>query len=214
MQNTTKPLASEIRPTNLSHGELNRYREAGKVPAHLQGDSISPTNIFVRSIDLQKTLQNAGLVHDLNFGGKKILVNAKELQRDPLSGDIIHVNFQEIKRGQRAEVEVPLQMTGKAKGEKVGGVSVLVRDALTISAMPKNIPEHIAVDVSHLELGDTIHLSNLPLPKGVKLADMYLRDPEQDLAIATCVPPKVGPETSATESDTAETAPEETVATT
>ncbi len=87
----------------------------------------------------------------------------KEIQYHPVKGDIIHVDFMRIKAGQEIHVTVPLKFVGEAPGIKLGGVFQMIKSDLDISTLPKYMPNEIEVDISEMEIGDTIHISDLNL---------------------------------------------------
>ena len=87
----------------------------------------------------------------------------KEIQHHPVIGDVIHLDLQRIKAGQEIQLSVPIKFIGEAPGVKVGGVFQTIRAELDISTLPKYLPNEIVIDISTMELGDTMHISDLQL---------------------------------------------------
>lgn len=149
-------------------------RRAGSIPGVVYGIKDStPLAIPPQELEaLLGTRAGANVVFQLNVEGEAASerpVIVKELQRDPMRGDIIHADFLEIRMDEKIEIAVPLSLAGEAPGEKMGGtLSQLLRE-LEISCLPNAIPEHVEVDISEVEIGDVIHVRDLELPEGVEL---------------------------------------------
>lgn len=182
-------LESNERIPGMSRRELAKHRSSGKIPANLFGTKIGSNSIFVDEQEFKKVHNASGRVFEISFEGKNHMVNAQEIQREPVSGKIIHLNFHQLTRGVTMTTELPLKMKGKAVGTKAGGVAILARDSVSVSGLPKNMPEHIDIDVTKLNIGDTLHMSELKLPKGLSIEQDASATNENDLAIATCVAP-------------------------
>lgn len=106
----------------------------------------------------------------------------QELQRNPRSDDFVHIDFKEIVRGQEMEASIPLNTTGVADGVKnYGGVLEVSATELRVRCRPRHLPEGIHLDVSALEIGRSIHLSEVDAPEGVT----FLDDP--DMVVVSCV---------------------------
>lgn len=110
--------------------------------------------------------------------GRVVIV--KELQHDPVRGEVIHVDFHEISLTERLKVNVPVKTKGEAIGVKQdGGILEHVLWEVEAECLPTEIPDQIEVDISLLKIGDTIHIKDLPVPKGVQI----LQDPEQTVFV-------------------------------
>jgi large subunit ribosomal protein L25 len=97
----------------------------------------------------------------------------KELQSHPLSGELIHVDFYEFKEDEKIRVSVPVVITGKSAGVEVGGLLQIVRRELEVLCLPMEMPESIEIDVTNLEIGDSVHVDDISAEKGVEiLADV------------------------------------------
>jgi large subunit ribosomal protein L25 len=148
-----------------------RLRGEGKVPAVVYGRGIEATPVVVEWKALRTALTTeAGLnaLIDLQMDGSTQLSIVKELQRDPVHHTVIHVDFLLISREEAIEVDVPIVIEGEAeKVLRADGLVEHVLNALTVLAKPGDIPNELVVDVSELDLGDTIRVGDVALPAGV-----------------------------------------------
>ena len=157
-------------------GSARRLRRAGQVPGVLYGAGQESTPVAVDARQLERLAQGAGahgLVElHLQDGDRAIQrkVLIKELQRHPVSGDIVHVDFHAVALDQELETTVPVE----AVGSPADGLVNLLRRELTVACLPADIPEVISVDVSGLEVGATVTVQDLKLPAGVRVR----HDPE------------------------------------
>jgi large subunit ribosomal protein L25 len=108
----------------------------------------------------------------------------KDVQIDPLQGTALHTDFYEVAMDEMITVEVPIQLTGKPEGTKMGGILEQVRRVIQIQCLPGDIPKRVNVDVSSLKIGDSIHVQDIQAEKVKILSDA-------NLTIATVVPPVV-----------------------
>jgi large subunit ribosomal protein L25 len=163
--------------------KLAIVRSNGMVPAVVYGAKVDNTSISVPSIDFIKAWKDAGesttLV--LSLEGKNIDVLIHEVQVDPIKGFPKHVDFLAVDMNKPIEVSVPLEFVGVAPAEKNGlGTLVKVIHEVEISALPKDIPAHITVDISTLQtLENQIHVSDIVLPKGATM----ISDAEEVVAL-------------------------------
>lgn len=183
-------LVAELR-NKTGKGIARRLRAQGFVPAIFYGPKTESIPISVDVRSLKKTLQteareNVLIEMDIRKNGDSIrkVVMLKDVQIDPLSGAILHVDFYEVAMDETIRVEVPLNLIGKAEGTKLGGILEQIRRSIEIECLPGDIPKRIDVDVSSLKIGDSIHIKDLKLEK-IKI----ISDP--NLTIATVVPPTV-----------------------
>ncbi len=155
----------------LGNGPARRLRAAGKVPGVVYGLGAEPVAVAVEWRPFRETLvTDAGLnvLIDLDIDGDVALCMVKELQRHPIRGDVLHVDFLRVSRDAVISVEVPLVLEGEAiEVERSNGTVDQILFALTVSAKPADIPNEIAVDVSGLNLGDQLTVADLALPAGV-----------------------------------------------
>ena len=131
---------------------------------------------------------------NLVIDGETEEVLIKDLQRHPFKLKLLHVDFKRIVRGENMEANVPLHFINedKAPGKKEGGVMSHQLTTVEISCRPRNLPEYIEVDLGEMNIGDSIHLSEVTLPEGVELVAFMHGDVEEnDLTVANMVPPAV-----------------------
>ena len=190
MAESTRPsLQVEERPERGSR-ETRRLRKAGFVPGVLYGGSHDETVTFkVGWRDLRTVLVDGSALIDVKIGGEKsVPAIIKEQQIHPVRGDVMHIDFLEVRLDQKIQATVAVELQGaeESPGVKEGGVLDQISRELTIEALPTAIPERIEVDVSQMDIGDTLTLSALPPQEGVEFVD----DPDET-TIATLVPPTV-----------------------
>jgi large subunit ribosomal protein L25 len=161
-----------------------RLRKEGKVPAVVYGHGIEPISIAVDGRELRHALTgDAGLnaLVNLEIGDAKHLTMARVLQRHPVRGTVVHVDFQVVGRDEVVHAEVPIHLVGEPKAVlSDGGVVEHTLTTLSVLATPARIPSVIEVDVSGLRVGDTIRVADLPLPAGVATE----LDPEEAVVLA------------------------------
>jgi large subunit ribosomal protein L25 len=168
----------------LGSAEARRLRRQGIVPGVLYGRD-APVAISIPERDLRAALTTRGglnaVLDVVVDGGRAHSSVLKEFQTDVVRGFITHVDLQEVRLDQPIHATVPLTLHGEAAGVKEGGVLSQVTTELNVEALPMEVPEHLEVDVSEIHVGDTLRLSALAPPEGVKLLD----DPETVLATVT-----------------------------
>ena len=195
-------LPAEPRPLKGS-APARRFRREGKVPAVVYGLDAEPIPVTVSARDLQNVLHRVGLnaLINLDVEGDSHLTMAREIQRHPVKGDLVHVDFVRIRADQPVQADVAVHLMGEPAGAKEGGVLEHVLFTVTVSAKPRELPEHLEIDVSELNVGDAKRVGDLTAPAGVEI----LNDPEA--VVANCLVPRVmeeGPTLSAEELATLE----------
>jgi large subunit ribosomal protein L25 len=161
-----------------------RLRRAGNVPGVLYGGGEDPVAFQVDARILRNTLAHSHAVLQLGVGqAKDTPVVIKEINRHPVSGDIMHIDLLRVRMDEKINATVLVDLVGAeaAPGVKEGGVLEQVSREVTIEALPGDIPDSIPHDVSSLESGATLYLSELTAPKGVTFVD----DPETVVASIT-----------------------------
>jgi large subunit ribosomal protein L25 len=155
-----------------------KVRDNDRVPAVIYGGKSAPKSLEVTNIDLDNLLHHSvseNILVDLAVNGNgdsssKHLALVQEIQHHPLSGKIIHVDFREVAENEKVTVVVPVETTGEAVGVKTGGgVLEHVLFKLKVRALPKDLPAVLTIDVSHLEVGKSIHLGDIQAPEGVEI---------------------------------------------
>ena len=175
-----------------------RLRKSGQVPGVVYGGS-DCVSFAVDARELRRVLVGSGALIDLNVDGKSRPVIVKDMQLHPVRGDLVHVDFVEVRLDEKIQTTVPLHAEGgeEAPGVKEGGVLEMPTHTLNIEALPTAIPDAITVDVSGLGMTETMHLSALTPPEGVT----FLDDPEETI-IATIVIPAEEPAEPEVEEET------------
>ncbi len=187
--------------------ENRRLRREGFVPGVVYGGGSDARPFQVPERELRTMLQRAGALFDLELNGDTVPVVVKEEQRHPLRGELIHLDLLEVKLDVEIQSEVALELEGTedAPGAKEGGVLEHVTRELTVEALPTAIPEQITVDVSEMEIGDTVQLSAVTPPEGVT----FVVDDPDEVTVATLNPPPVIEEPEAEVEEEAELVGEE-----
>jgi large subunit ribosomal protein L25 len=165
-----------------------RLRRAGRVPGVLYGGESEPVSFDVDARELRIALAASGAVLDLSVdGGNATPVVLKEAQRDPVRGETTHVDLLRVKLDTAIHAVVALELSGTedAPGVKQGGVLEHIVREVSIEALPTAIPESIVHDVSAMEIGETITLSEVQPPEGVSLLD------DDETVVATLSPPRL-----------------------
>lgn len=175
--------------TQSGTGAVKRMRKAGNIPAALYGRKVKPSNIQVHGKTFSKLLEGSAsdniLVSLKIAGGEDQLALVQEVQHDYLRGGILHIDFHAVAADEEIHANVPVTTVGEAKGVKFGGLVEAIHHEIEVRCLPKDLPEAIEIDVSHLELGQAIHVAEISFPAGVtpRLAG--------DVVIVMCVEPKV-----------------------
>ena len=169
-------------------GASRRLRHSGQVPAIVYGAKASPENVQIEHNHLWLTSQNewfySSILH-LSIDGKSQKVLLRDMQRHPFKQQILHLDFQRIDENVAIRFNVPLHFLNQevSPAGKTAGIVVLHElNEIGVSCLPKDLPEFIEVDLSNLDLGDIIHLSQLVLPEGVSLPGLKLGK-EHDMAV-------------------------------
>lgn len=138
-------------------------RKTGYVPAIVYGFKTESTPIAVNEKELEKTIRTEGrnAILSLDVDGKKVNAVLKEVQKEPLKGKLIHLDFLAVSMRQELEVEVPVVATGKSVGVKEGGVLQQPNRELKLTVKPSDIPENIEVDITELAIGDTLTVGDI-----------------------------------------------------
>jgi large subunit ribosomal protein L25 len=167
-------------------GAARRSRAAGRVPAVLYGRGMDPVSLEVDRRDFVTALKtDAGMnvLLDIEVDGTNTLALTRELQRDPVRGNLLHADFVKVDRTQAIEVEVPVHVVGEAPGAKEGGILENPLFSVHVRTLPGNVPESVEADVSELNIGDTLRVADLRAPADVEI----LNDPE--IVVASIVAP-------------------------
>jgi len=187
----TVNLASEYRQ-DYGKGANRRLREQGRVPAVIYGHSDETVTISIEERELRRILVSnwETTIIDLDIKGSKAKeCNAiiKDVQQDPGSGRVLHIDFQYIHRGEKIGLNVPVRAHGEARGVKEqGGILEYGPRELAIRCMPRHIPEDVQIEVTELEIQDAIRIKDI----ADNYPDVEFLD-DHETALAIVVPPRV-----------------------
>src|SRR5881296_1762743 len=164
------------RRTGSRKSEARKLRRSGKVPAVLYGPKRVTASIAVGAEELERKLAHLEgshlirLVHDGHAPEAELherMVLLREMQRHPVTGEVLHADFYEVNLTERLTVSVPLRFVGKPVGVVEGGILQPIQREVEVECLPTEIPEFIEIDVSALAIHEAVHLSELRLPEGV-----------------------------------------------
>jgi large subunit ribosomal protein L25 len=188
-----------------SKHQARRLRREGKIPAVLYGPKVQPLALELNRKDFSNRvagLEGSHLVRmksaSTTLADKVALV--KEMQYHPITGDVIHADFYEVDLTARIEVSVPLHFVGKGAGVVRGGILQPIVREIQVECLPLDIPQYFDVDVSGLDIGDSVHIEDLPMPEGVTA--VY----DSNFALVTVATPTVEEEPTAAAAATPEAA--------
>src|SRR5688572_9674620 len=152
---------------------VKKVRANGRIPAVIYGRHNKPQSLEIASKDLEhviKTAHSEILLVDLAVDKGSRLALVRDIQHHPLSGKMLHVDFQEVAENEKVTAMVPVETIGEAEGVKTGGgVLEHVLFKVKVRATPKDLPDVINVDVSKLQIGQSIHIGEIPVTPGVEI---------------------------------------------
>ena len=188
--------------TEKGKGVAKRLRMEGKLPAVVYGHKTAPIALTIDAKQLLNLIVEGKSEHKL-FGlsiegnGKPAekTVMIKELQIHPLKRTFLHVDFFEVAMDEELTLSLIIKLVGEAPGVEMGGILQQVRREIEIKCLPSQIPDTVEIDVSALNIGDSVHLNDIQLPEGIKVLD------DADLTIATVLAPTVEKEVAPEEAE-------------
>ena len=195
-------LAAENR-SEAGKGAARRLRASGRVPAVLYGHGTKPQHLSVDARQFGQALRTDAGVNvliSLEVGRDQHLALAKEIQRHPVKGTFIHVDFIQVRRGEKVHVQVHRHLVGEAPGAREGGIVDQDLYQLNVEAEVTAVPEAVDADVSGLGIGDVLRVADLKAPEGAVILD----DPEA--SVVSVVAPTVEPEPEVEEAEEGEAA--------
>ena len=177
-------------------GASRRLRRlAGEIPAIVYGGKKKPEQITLLHKDVMKALENEAFyshIVELDIDGKSEDVIVKDVQRHPAKAIVLHMDFLRVSKNTKLQTRVPLHFINEdtCVGVKLGGgIIAHSMTELEISCLPKDLPEYLEVDMEEVELGQTLHISDIKLPKGVESVALSHGE-DHDLPIAAVNKPK------------------------
>jgi large subunit ribosomal protein L25 len=200
-------LKAKIRKTT-GNGPARVLRREGKIPAVLYGPKTEPTLLSVDVRDLERIFKTGSvgqvLLNLIIQNGQESTrpVMIRELQAHPVSGKFVHIDFYEIDLENKIKVGVPVVTTGQSIGVEMGGTLQIVRRELEVLCLPTQIPEFIEVDVTNLDVGDSIHADEIQVGGDAEFPE------DVNFTVITCLAPKVEAEPEVEEEELDEEAAE------
>jgi len=194
--------------TNVGRSAVRKLRARGLIPAVIYGGKHEPQALQVAAREINAMMSHASgenVLVELAIAGEDSSRTAlvQEVQHSPVGGDIRHIDFHAVSMDQMIQAEVPLEPTGIAVGVKTfGGLLEQSLRSLAIECLPADLPDRITVDVSQLNIGDSIHVRDIQLPSGVTAKV------QPDLTAFSVVAPVVEEEPIVAESEAAAAGPE------
>ncbi len=175
---------------DVGKGASRRLRREGLVPAVIYGGDKPPQSVTMSHNQVDRSLENEAFyshILTLKVDGTEEQAIIKDVQRHPYRRALLHLDFQRVLADQEISVNVPLHFLGEdvCVGVKTGGGTVSrVQTEVAITCLPKDLPEYLEVDVSELNVGDSVHLSDIVVPEGVTITELTYGE-EHDAAVAT-----------------------------
>jgi large subunit ribosomal protein L25 len=176
---------------SVGNGPARGLRRIGQMPAVLYGAKTEPVLLTVNIQDVEHILKKGGvgqvILNLVIQNGKKVTKPAmiKELQTHPVTGNFIHIDFYEISMKRQIKVMVPVVTKGICKGVELGGLLNIVRREVEILCLPGDIPEAFEIDITDMDIGDSIHIEDIALGDDVEISS------DVNFTVATVLSPKV-----------------------
>ncbi|CAH0119923.1 50S ribosomal protein L25 [Paenibacillus sp. CECT 9249] len=157
--------------THLTRSGLRQLREKGRLPGAIFGKRTNTESIHISAKDFTKWLKkgDSGLIHLEVAGAGTIPVLLEGIQRDPVSKDVLHVDFLQVQMDQAVRTKIPVEYIGTAHGAKKGGIVQTQGTQIEVEGLPGKLPPSVSVDISGLDIGDSIIAEQLTLPDGIAL---------------------------------------------
>ena len=176
----------------VGKGSARAARRAGLVPAVIYGNKQDPVGITMESREITKIVHQAGIfgrLLEIDVAGKKSTVLARDIQFHPVNDAIMHMDFLRVSQSATVAVAVPVEFLNEDKcpGIKIGGVLNVVRYEVELNCPATAIPEKVTIDLEGVKIGDSIHISAVPLPEGVTPTIT-----DRDFTVATLASPGGG----------------------
>ena len=162
---------------NVGKEISKKLRKQWKIPAIIYGPGIDPLPIAVNFNEFEKVYNRYKgetvlyLLEVANGETQKYQCILKEFQRDPVTDRFIHLDFYAISSENVLEIEVPIEFVGRPVGLTKGGILEVFLHELTVECLPNAIPDKVVIDISHLDLGDSLHVRDIKVSEGVKIKD-------------------------------------------
>ena len=171
-----------------------RLRRSGRIPANLYGGGKDPTPLSLEENRIRKQIENeafAAHILTVKVEDEESQAVLKSVHRDPVTNRVIHMDFQRISARSEIHMHVPLHFVNEedCPGKRAGGIVTHLLVEVEVGCLPKDLPEYIEVDMASLDVGDSVHLSELALPEGVHLM-VLAHNPDNDQPVVSVQPPQ------------------------
>ena len=156
---------------NKLKSDLTKLRNDGFIPAIIYGEGKEGKKIAIRKIEFQKLYKKIigeTAFYDISVDGKTYSAFLKEKQIHPVTREFTHIDFLELHKGKTITLEIPINYIGEPVGVHAGGLMDVLKRSIEISCLPKDVPEEIVVDVSNLNIGDSIHFGDINLSENLE----------------------------------------------
>ena len=175
--------------TDTGKGASRRLRHAGKIPAIMYGGNKDPESLTLDHNELIRNLEHEAFyshILTIKVGGSETRAVLRDLQRHPSKPFVQHMDLQRVSESEKLRMHVPLHFSGEdiAPGVKAGGMVSHEIIEVEVECLPKDLPEYIEVDISGMDVGDSLHLSDLAIPGGVDLLELA-RGEGHDLGVVS-----------------------------
>ena len=175
--------------TDTGKGASRRLRHAGKIPAIMYGGNKDPEALTLNHNEVIRNLEHEAFyshILTIKVGGSETRAVLRDLQRHPSKPFVQHMDLQRVSETEKIRMHVPLHFLGEevAPGVKAGGMVSHEIIEVEVECLPKDLPEYIEVDISGMDVGDSLHLTDLSLPAGVELLELA-RGEGHDLGIVS-----------------------------
>lgn len=168
-------------------GAARKMRAANAIPAIVYGADVDPVKLSVNTTEFDKVVRDhgtSGVFFNLTVdGGTKKMVMLKDVQMDAFQLNYLHIDFHEVDMDHKVAVWVPVETAGKCPGVKEGGMVQVIRRELEILCKPQDTPENVVVDISELNIGDSVHVEDIKLDGDIDIPH------EVNFTVVTVVPP-------------------------
>ncbi len=180
--------------TALGTSASRRLRRSGQIPANLYGEGKDSTPLALEENRIRKQIENEAFVAHIltvRIEGEDNQAVLKSVHRDPVTDRVIHMDFQRISASSEIRMHVPLHFVNEedCPGKKAGGIVTHLLVEVEVGCLPKDLPEYVEVDMGSLEVGDSVHLSELVLPGGVQVMALA-HNPDNDQPVVSVQHPQ------------------------
>lgn len=176
----------------------NQVRNEGFIPGVIYGSS-GTESIKIHTTDFRNVMRQAAggaaLIDITVDNGKQMLAVVQKVDRHPTKDHVLHVDFHELSADKPMHISLPIHVHGEAEGVRAGGIIDVVMHSIAVTCLPKHLQEAVNVDISTLNIGDLVHVSDLPKLEGVT----YNMEPS--VVVVSCVPPKISVATEEVEAE-------------